>query len=165
MFSFTAMKNFENKYDELYFNIVLIEPQIPNNTGNIGRTCVATQSRLHLVQPMGFEITDTRVKRAGLDYWPNLEWRTYSGFEEWYESVENKSRIFFFSAKADESVYSKKLQRGDWLVFGKEAEGLGDEIISRFSTQLVKIPFPGKVRSFNLSNAVAMALGEGLRQV
>jgi len=164
LFSFAQMKTTENIYDEFFFNIVLIEPQIPNNTGNIGRTCVATKSRLHLVEPMGFEITDTRVKRAGLDYWPNLEWKLYNNFDEWYASVENKKRIFFFSAKADVSIYSKKLQRGDWLVFGKEAEGLNAEITSRFTQQMVKIPFPGKVRSFNLSNAVAMVLGEGIRQ-
>ena len=159
------MIGLDKKYDELFFNVVLIEPQIPNNTGNIGRTCVATKSRLHLVEPMGFEITDTRVKRAGLDYWPDLEWRTYANFEEWYNSVPDKKRIFFFSAKADESFYNIKLQHGDWLVFGKEAAGLADEITSRFTQQMVKIPFPGKVRSFNLSNAVAMALGEGVRQV
>lgn len=147
------------------FNIVLVQPQIPNNTGNIGRTCVAMNSKLHLIEPLGFEITDQRVKRAGLDYWPDLDWKTHSSFDQWYDLVEDKSRVFFFSARATDSFYDVQLQAGDWLVFGKEAEGLGSAILDRFSEQLVKIPFPGKVRSFNLSNAVAMTLGEGIRQL
>lgn len=154
----------ETKYPQINFNIVLVEPQIPNNTGNIGRTCVATHSKLHLIEPLGFDISDKRVKRSGLDYWPELEKEVYPDFQTWYTSVEDKSRIFFFSARAERSFYQTKLQEGDWLVFGKEAEGLHEDIKSRFSNHLVKIPFPGKVRSFNLSNAVAMALGEGIRQ-
>ena len=147
------------------FNIVLVHPQIPNNTGNIGRTCVAMNSRLHLIEPLGFEITDQRVKRAGLDYWPELDWQTHASFDQWYDAVEDKSRVFFFSARAESSFYKTELRKGDWLVFGKEAEGLGAELLDRFTDQLVKIPFPGKVRSFNLSNAVAMSLGEGIRQL
>lgn len=155
----------EAKYPNINFNIVLVEPQIPNNTGNIGRTCVATHSKLHLIEPLGFDISDKRVKRSGLDYWPELEKEVYPDFETWYTSVEDKSRVFFFSARAEQSFYKTKLQAGDWLIFGKEAEGLSEELKNRFQEKLVKIPFPGKVRSFNLSNAVAMALGESIRQL
>ena len=154
-----------SKYPELNFNIVLVEPQIPNNTGNIGRTCVATHSKLHLIEPLGFDISDKRVKRSGLDYWPELELETHVDFDAWYNQVEDKSRIFFFSARADKSFFKINLKKGDWLVFGKEARGLSDELKDRFQDHLVKIPFPGKVRSFNLSNAVAMGLGEGIRQL
>jgi len=152
------------KYDQLNFNIVLVEPEIPNNTGCIGRTCVATKSRLHLVKPLGFEINDTRVKRAGLDYWDDLELVFHDSFEDWYKQVEDKSRIFFFTSRTAESFYKVELKEGDWLVFGKESKGLGEAILTRFQNQLVGLPFPGKVRSFNISNAVAMAVGEGLRQ-
>lgn len=159
------MQDVTDKYDQLNFHIVLVEPQIPNNTGNIGRICVATNSRLHLIKPLGFEITDARVKRAGLDYWKDLEICYHDSFRKWYDSVEHKDRIFFFSARAEQSFYDLDLQAGDHLVFGREADGLGADIIEAFTDRLVKIPFPGKVRSFNLANAVSMAAGEGLRQL
>lgn len=146
------------------FNIVLVNPEIPNNTGNIGRLCVGSQSKLHLVKPMGFEITDSRVKRAGLDYWPDLELSIHESFEDLLKLVENPERMFFFTTKASKAYFDQEFQEGDWLVFGKESSGLDAELIERFEDQLVKIPFGGKVRSFNLSNAVAMALGEGMRQ-
>lgn len=146
------------------FNIVLVNPEIPNNTGNIGRLCVGSESKLHLVKPMGFEITDSRVKRAGLDYWPDLELNIHESFEDLLKLVENPERMFFFTTKASKAYFDQDFQEGDWLVFGKESSGLDAELIERFEDQLVKIPFGGKVRSFNLSNAVAMALGEGMRQ-
>jgi len=147
------------------FNIVLVEPQIPNNTGNVGRLCVATNSRLHLIHPLGFEITDARVKRAGLDYWGDLDLTHHDNFEAWFASIPKDANVYFFSARAKKSLYKQTLKEGDYLVFGKEATGLGDELIERFDTQLLTIPFPGKVRSFNLGNAVAMVLGEGMRQL
>ncbi len=147
------------------FNIVLIEPQIPNNTGNIGRTCVATNSALHLVHPLGFEITDSRVKRAGLDYWGDLDLKEYKNTEEFFSKITEPKRMFFFSARAETSFYDVSLDQGDYLVFGREADGLSESIKDKYKDQLVKIPFPGQVRSFNLSNAVAMVLGEGLRQL
>lgn len=159
------MENVTDKYDQLNFNIVLVEPQIPNNTGNIGRLCVATKSRLHLIAPLGFEITDSRVKRAGLDYWKDLEICYHDSFQNWYETVEDPSRVFFFTARTDQSFYKLDLKEGDYLVFGKEAEGLSDEITQKFASQLYTIPFPGKVRSFNLANAVAIGVMEGIRQI
>lgn len=152
-------------YEKLNLNIVLIEPEIPSNTGNIGRTCVGTNSKLHLVGPMSFEITDKRVKRAGLDYWPNLEWQYYEGFNEWFDSVEDKSRVFYFSTKVTKSYLDVEYKHGDWLVFGKETKGLDPNIIAENPEQVVTIPMPGKVRSLNLSNSVAIALFEGLRHL
>ena len=154
----------ETQYEQLNFNVVLVNPEIPNNTGCIGRTCVATQSRLHLIKPLGFEISDARVKRAGLDYWNDLEIQFHESFDAWYEQVADKNRVFFFTSRTESSFYKHTLQTGDWLVFGKESTGLGESLLSRFESQLVRLPFPGKVRSFNISNAVAMAVGEGLRQ-
>ncbi len=159
------MESTGDKYDERFFNIVLVEPEIPNNTGSVGRLCVGSKSHLHLIKPMGFEITDSRVKRAGLDYWPDLELTQYSNFEEWLATVKDRSRVFLFSSKANKAYHKINFQKGDWLVFGKESVGLSQSVLSQFPEQHVIIPFPGKVRSFNLSNAVAMAIGEGLRQV
>lgn len=146
------------------FNIVLVNPEIPNNTGNIGRLCVGSESKLHLVKPMGFEITDSRVKRAGLDYWPDLVLSIHESFEDLLKQVEKPERMFFFTTKGTNAYYDQNFEEGDWLVFGKESSGLDETLVERFKEHLVKIPFGGKVRSFNLSNAVAMALGEGMRQ-
>ncbi|UTW64726.1 tRNA (cytidine(34)-2'-O)-methyltransferase [bacterium SCSIO 12741] len=145
-------------------NIVLVEPEIPTNTGNIGRLCVGFNATLHLIGPLGFEITDSRVKRAGLDYWPDLSIHQYASFEEWHQQIADESRIFLFTTHTDKSYSQVDFQAGDWLVFGKESVGLSADIQNRFQEQLVTIPFPGKVRSFNLSNAVAIALSEANRQ-
>ena len=153
------------KYPNINLNIVLVEPEIPNNTGNIGRLCVGSYSKLHIVKPMGFEITDKRLRRAGLDYWPKLELAYYDSFNEFLTKVEDASRMFFFSAKAKISIYDQEIKEGDWLVFGKESVGLDDDLLSRFKNNVRTIPFPGEVRSFNISNAVAMVIGEGLRQI
>lgn len=147
------------------FNIVLVYPQIPNNTGNIGRLCVGSLSTLHLVKPLGFEISDSRVKRAGLDYWSDLNLKYHENFEALLETIPDTSRVFFFTTRASKSYYDVDYREGDWLIFGREADGLPESIVSQFNEQCVKIPFPGTVRSFNLANAVAMALGEGLRQL
>ena len=146
------------------FNVVLIEPEIPNNTGNIGRLCVATESVLHLVHPLGFEIDDSRVKRAGLDYWSDLPLIQYQSIEEFLLGLKPSDRLHFMSSHGRASLYDSDIKRGDWLIFGKESVGLSDELKARFLDELVRIPFSGKVRSFNLSNAVAMVLGEGMRQ-
>ena len=145
------------------FKVALIEPEIPSNTGNIGRTCVATNSELALIGPLGFQITDKNLKRAGLDYWPYLKYKYYKNLKEW-ESREELARAWFFSVKGKHSLYDCPIQIGDILVFGKETKGLDQELISRFKKQTVCIPFTGKVRSLNLSNAVAIALFEALRQ-
>jgi tRNA (cytidine/uridine-2'-O-)-methyltransferase len=147
------------------FRIVQVEPEIPQNTGNIGRTCVGTGSELHLIEPFGFEINDKNLKRAGLDYWQYLKWYKYPHFEAWLETVERKDRLFFFTTKAEKSYFDVEFQAGDYLVFGRETRGLSPEILSRFPEQLVKIPQYGPVRSLNVATAAAIALYEGLRQI
>lgn len=146
------------------FRIVLVEPEIPQNTGNIGRTCVGTGAELHLIEPFGFEITDKNLKRAGLDYWQFLKWHTYPNFESWLSTVEDPSRVFFFSTKASKSYFDVEYRPGDYLVFGRETKGLSSEILARFPEQLIKIPQYGPVRSLNVATAAAIALYEGLRQ-
>lgn len=147
------------------FKIVLLEPEIPQNTGNIGRTCVGTASELHLIEPFGFEISDKNLKRAGLDYWQYLKWYKYPNFNAWIETVENRERIFFFSTKATKSYFQVDFQQGDYLVFGRETKGLPEEIVLNYANQLIKIPQYGPVRSLNVATAAAIALYEGLRQI
>jgi tRNA (cytidine/uridine-2'-O-)-methyltransferase len=147
-------------------NIVLVEPEIPNNTGNIGRLCVGTESRLHLIHPFGFKITDTAVKRAGLDYWPHLDLTEYQNAAEWLDAVPDKSRVFLMSSHAQKSYLECEFRDGDWLVFGKESVGLGQPFLDLFpSNQLLKIPISPLVRSFNLANACAFVIGEAKRQI
>ncbi|NQZ01004.1 MAG: tRNA (cytidine(34)-2'-O)-methyltransferase [Bdellovibrionales bacterium] len=154
-----------HKYPKVNFRVVLVEPEIPNNTGNIGRTCVGTWSELHLVKPLGFEISDKQLRRAGLDYWPDLEVFEHDNFDSWLGQVEDFNRVFFFTTKVDNSLYDVEFQPGDWLVFGKETKGLGPAIIEKYTKNCVTIPMPGPVRSFNLANSVAISVFEGLRQL
>jgi len=142
----------------------LVEPEIPNNTGNIGRLCVGTESRLHLIHPFGFKITDTAVKRAGLDYWIHLDKKEYQNVDQWIEQIPDVSRVFLFSSHAEKSYLQNDFQDGDWLVFGKESVGLSQEILSRFANHL-SIPISPLVRSYNLANSVAFAIGEAKRQI
>lgn len=151
--------------NEVYFNVVLVEPEIPNNTGNIGRTCVGLNAKLHLVGKLGFEISDKQLKRSGLDYWPHLNWQQYESFEEWEQSVPDSSRVFYFTTKAQKSFYDTELRKGDYLVFGKETKGLDNSLIQSRIDQCVKLPMIGPIRSQNLSNTVAVALYEGIRQL
>ena len=145
-------------------NIVLVEPEIPNNTGNIGRLCAGTENRLHLVHPFGFKITDTNLKRAGMDYWVHLDWRQYENIDEWTAAIPDPSRVFLFSSHAEKSYYEQEFRDGDWLVFGKESVGLSKEVLARFENHLT-IPISPKLRSFNLANSVAFAVGEARRQI
>lgn len=145
-------------------NIVLIEPEIPNNTGNIGRLCVGTQNRLHLVHPFGFQITDKNLKRSGLDYWVHLDWREYQNVAEWKAQIPDLSRVFLFSSHAEKSYLKEEFKEGDWLVFGKESVGLSTEILAMFNNHLI-IPISPLVRSYNLANSVAFAIGEAKRQL
>ena len=145
------------------FTVALIEPEIPSNTGNIGRTCVAGQSRLDLVGPLGFQMTDKQLKRAGLDYWSFLNYQYYDNLSHWLEQ-KNLQRAWFFSVRGENSLYDCSIKKGDILVFGKETKGLPKALLKKFKKQTVQIPFKGPVRSLNLSNAVAIALFESLRQ-
>ncbi len=145
-------------------NIVLVEPEIPNNTGNIGRLCVGTENRLHLIHPFGFEITDKNLKRSGLDYWVHLDWREYQNIAEWRNQIADVSRVFLFSSHAEKSYLEAEFQEGDWLVFGKESVGLSAEMLAEFQNHL-SIPISPLVRSYNLGNAVAFVIGEAKRQL
>jgi tRNA (cytidine/uridine-2'-O-)-methyltransferase len=145
------------------FNIVLVEPEIPQNTGNISRTCAVTGTRLHLVRPLGFKIDDAKLKRAGLDYWKDLDITYYDSFEEVEEKNPN-ARFFLFSTHANRVYTEVSYCDGDFLVFGKETAGLGEKLLSRRAKDAVRIPMKKEQRSLNLSNSAALALYEALRQ-
>jgi tRNA (cytidine/uridine-2'-O-)-methyltransferase len=147
------------------FHVVLIEPEIPQNTGNIGRTCVGLNSSLHLVGPMGFELSHTRLKRAGLDYWPHLDWCYYESRQIWKEKFSSQGRRYYFSAKATQSYYDVTYCPGDVLVFGKETAGLPEDMLEEDPAQNVLLPMLGQVRGYNLATAVAIGLFEAYRQV
>lgn len=159
----------DNIKNSSLFRIVLVEPEIPQNTGNIGRTCVATNCELHLVGKMGFEINDTNVKRAGLDYWPHLNWYHHESYEKWWDmvlnSAQNPERVFFLTTKVKQTIYDVSFKHGDWLVFGKETKGLDPKIIQAHQKTAVTIPQFGPVRSLNLATSVAIVAYEGIRQL
>jgi len=146
--------------------VVLVEPLIPENTGNVSRTCVGTGAELHLVEPMGFELTASRVQRAGLDYWKDLAWCQHRSYAEWRKTVVAKSRrVFLIETGATKTIYDVEFQRGDWIVFGKETSGLDQAILTADDAPtILSIPMPGTTRSLNLSNAVAIVVFEILRQ-
>jgi tRNA (cytidine/uridine-2'-O-)-methyltransferase len=145
--------------------VVLVEPLIPENTGNIARTCVGTTSELHLVGPLGFEITEKRVKRAGLDYWEHLALREHQDFAAWKAQIPDPKRVFYIETGAKRSLYEAKFERGDTIVFGKETSGLDRTLIEENDAQAFYLPMFGATRSLNLSNAVAVVVFELLRQV
>ena len=146
-------------------NIVLIEPEIPNNTGNIGRLALATGSRLHLVKPFGFEIDDKRLKRAGLDYWQHLEVIYYDSIDDFF--IKNKdAKMVFLSSHGNQSHWNIVYSDNMFLVFGKESVGLPKPLIKKHKEQLFKIPmYSEHIRSLNLANAVSIIVYEGLRQI
>ncbi len=150
---------------EANFHVVLYNPEIPQNTGNIGRTCVGTQSHLHLIEPLGFQITDKNLKRSGLDYWPDLEWNVLPDLSSYLHKVDHPERVFFFSKKAQRDFWDMRFERGDTFIFGPETRGLPDEMLEAYDAQALKIPLYGPIRSLNLATAVAISLYEGLRQL
>lgn len=145
-------------------NIVLVEPEIPNNTGNIGRLSVGTESQLHLIHPFGFVINDKNLKRSGLDYWVHLDVTEYQDVDEWVAKITDKSRVFLMSSHAQKSIYEAEFQDGDWLVFGKESVGLSKEVLAKFDNHLT-IPMSNLIRSYNIANSVAFVVGEAKRQI
>jgi len=146
-------------------NIVLFEPEIPNNTGNIGRLSLATGCNLHLVKPFGFEITDARLKRAGLDYWKHVNVHYYENIQE-FLTIHQDKQFAFFSARAEKSYLDISFQEDLFLIFGKESVGFSAEISEKFKEHLYKIPLYSKhIRSLNLANAVSVVVYEGLRQL
>lgn len=145
------------------FNIVLVEPEIPQNTGNIARTCAATGCALHLIKPLGFEISDKYLKRAGLDYWHLVHVHIYENLEELFAKYPN-GRFYYFTTKARKRHSDAEYKAGDFLVFGKETKGLDEELLMSHPDECVRIPMIGEARSLNLSNAAAVAVYEALRQ-
>ena len=147
------------------FNIVLIEPEIPMNTGNIGRLSLASGSNLHLVKPFGFELDDSRVKRAGLDYWKHISLNIYDSMEEFFSLNEDKNMVFF-SSHAKKQYTAIDFKDDMFLVFGKESVGLPKNLIEENSDKLYKIPiYSPHIRSLNLANAVSIVVYEGLRNL
>lgn len=144
-------------------NIVLFEPEIPQNTGNIGRTCVATGTRLHLIEPLGFHLNEKEIKRAGMDYWPQLDVTTYVNYQEFLD--KNPGAKIYMSTTKAKHVYTEVNYESDcYLMFGKESAGIPEEILAQNPDTSVRIPMMNDIRSLNLANSVAIVLYEALRQ-
>ena len=144
-------------------NIVLLEPEIPQNTGNIARTCAATGASLHLIEPMGFTVTDAKLKRAGLDYWNKLDINYYKNIEDFYERTKG-GEYFYFSTKAPRCYTDIAYPNPCYLIFGKESAGIPETILKKNLSRTVRIPMRESLRSLNLSNSAAIAVYEVLRQ-
>lgn len=145
------------------FHIVLVEPEIPQNTGNIARTCAATGCVLHLIEPLGFAIDDKKLKRAGLDYWHLLDIRTYPDLETFWE-CNASGTYYYLSTKAPRAYTEAVFRDGDYLIFGKETRGLPEPLLAAHPERCLRIPMREGARSLNLSNSVAVTVFEALRQ-
>ena len=145
------------------YNVVLVEPEIPQNTGNIARTCAVTNTKLHIVKPMGFEITDAKLKRAGLDYWHFLGVKYYENIDEFFE-INKGGRFFFSTTKAVNNYCDVQFCDNDFILFGKETKGLDEALLKANKDHCIRIPMIDEARSLNLSNSVAVVLYEALRQ-
>jgi len=146
------------------FNIVLVKPEIPQNTGNIGRICVSTGCNLHLIKPLGFSLEDSYIKRAGLDYWNHLNLSVYESWD-FFMKKHFAAEFFFFSTKTERCFWNCPLTPGAFLVFGNEGSGFPPDFYQEYSERLYSIPMPGEFhRSLNISNAVSIAVYEGLRK-
>ena len=143
-------------------NIVLVEPEIPANTGNISRTCAVTGTQLHLVQPLGFDISDKQVRRAGLDYWPHLNVKVHASLDDFFKNTQGV--YYYCSTKASRYYHEVKFEDDCYLLFGKETKGLPEDLIFGNPEQAIKIPMKDGLRSLNLSNAVGIVVYEALRQ-
>ena len=149
--------------DRSGFNVVLVEPEIAPNTGNIGRLCLATQSTLHLVKPLGFSLDDRQLKRAGLDYWNELNVRLWDSFDDLKRAQSSETRYFFLTTKAKRAYYDVKFHEDYFLVFGRETKGLPESLLASNIDDCITIPMHG-TRSLNLATAVAIVLFEAVRQ-
>jgi tRNA (cytidine/uridine-2'-O-)-methyltransferase len=149
----------------IMFQIVLVEPEIPPNTGNIARLCLATGSHLHLVRPLGFSIDDRAVKRAGLDYWDETAKTVWNSFQELQNAQSPSARYFFLTTKCSRAYYDAVFQPGDFLVFGRETKGLPEPLLNENRDKLLTIPMEKQTRSLNLATAVGIVLFEAVRQI
>jgi tRNA (cytidine/uridine-2'-O-)-methyltransferase len=145
------------------FNVVLVEPEIPPNTGNVGRLCVATQSTLHLVKPFGFSLDHRKLRRAGLDYWDEVQLQLWDSFDALQQAQAADARYFFLTTKAERPYYTVNFRNGDFLVFGRETKGLPHKLLAANADDCITIPMHG-TRSLNLATAVAIVLFEAARQ-
>jgi len=145
------------------FNVVLVEPEIPPNTGNIGRLCLATGSTLHLVRPFGFSLEQRQLRRAGLDYWDEVQLQLWDSFDALQQAQSADARYFFLTTKAERPYYTVNFRNGDFLVFGRETKGLPHKLLAANADDCITIPMHG-TRSLNLATAVAIVLFEAVRQ-
>jgi tRNA (cytidine/uridine-2'-O-)-methyltransferase len=145
------------------FNVVLVEPEIPPNTGNVGRLCLATESTLHLIKPLGFAMDDRTLRRAGLDYWRDVDVRLWDSLVQLRNAQPPNARYFFLTTKTQRPYYEVRFQSGDFLVFGRETKGLPEALLRERENDLLTIPMCG-TRSLNLATAVAIVLFEAMRQ-
>lgn len=147
------------------FEVVLLEPEIPPNTGNIARTCAVTLSKLHLIEPFGFELTDKKLKRSGMDYWKSVEWKIWPDWHAFFGSLGSDRTLYFIECGSANSYAETRFKEGDILVFGRESSGLPESLYKKNPDQWISIPMPNKdSRSLNISNCVAIVLFEALRQ-
>lgn len=147
-------------------NVVLVEPEIPQNTGSVGRLCLGTGSTLHLVEPMGFEISHSKLKRAGLDYWEHVKVVKHASLEAFCETMPEDAPKALFSVRSGKTHYEMEYVPGMYLIFGKETKGLPEWLLSRYASSAVRIPIlDARCRSFNLSNAVSIGVYEAIRQI
>ena len=147
------------------FNVVLVEPEIPPNTGTVARLALATGSTLHLVKPLGFSIDDRQLRRAGLDYWKDVDVKIWENFAEFELKVPISERCFLFSTKAKKPYWQNQFLRGDFLIFGRETKGLPESLLARYAESAFCIPMQPQARSLNLATAVAIVVFEGVRQL
>jgi tRNA (cytidine/uridine-2'-O-)-methyltransferase len=149
--------------DQIGFNIVLVEPEIPPNTGNVGRLCLATKSTLHLVKPLGFSLEDRQLKRAGLDYWEDVDLKVWDSLPALIKAKQPVERCFFVTTKTKRAYWDVQFRPGDFLVFGRETKGLPESLLAENEPQCIAIPM-ADTRSLNLATAVAIVLFEAVRQ-
>ncbi len=146
-------------------NVVLVEPEIPPNTGNVARLCLATNTHLHLVKPLGFQTTDRALRRAGMDYWEQVQISYWENWAEFEKATSAESRRFFFSTKARQLYWDIRFRDHDYLIFGRETRGLPESLLAAYPDQCFVIPMQPAARSLNLATAVAIVLFEGIRQM
>jgi len=149
--------------DQIGFNVVLVEPEIPPNTGNVGRLCLATKSTLHLVKPLGFSLEDRQLKRAGLDYWEDVDVKIWDSLDALIKAKQSNERCFFMTTKTERAYWAVQFRPGDFLVFGRETKGLPQTLLAANEEQCITIPMAG-TRSLNLATAVGIVLYEAIRQ-
>ena len=146
------------------FNVVLVEPEIPPNTGNAGRLCLATGSRLHLIRPLGFSLEDKYLRRAGLDYWESVQVSLWDSLDQMHAARAGADRCWYLTTKCSRPYWEQAFTPGDYLIFGRETKGLPEPLLAAHRDELLTIPMRPETRSLNLSTAVAIVLFEGMRQ-